>query len=117
VRSERLQFSRQRLAYGHRERRGDADVMQHAFVIVQPEEQRTDGIGDTLVPAKTGDDAVGRPRVLDLEHRALPRLIGCDFGLGDDAIESRALESFEPFSGNAPVARHGRQVDGRANAG
>ena len=61
-------------ALRHRERGRDADVMQRALVVVQPEQQRPDERARTgLVPAEAGDDAVGGARVLDLEHRALAR--------------------------------------------
>src|SRR5438128_3842917 len=40
VRPQRLQLLRKLLARLHRERGRDADVMQRAFVVVQPEEQR-----------------------------------------------------------------------------
>ena len=59
------------------ERRRDADVMQHARVVVEPEQQRADErVLAALVPAEARDDAVRGARVLDLHHRALARQVG-----------------------------------------
>ena len=52
------------------------------LLVVEPEQQRADQhVLARLVPAEAGDDAVGGARVLDLEHRALARLIGASAGL------------------------------------
>ena len=48
----------------------DADVVQHAVVVVEPEQQRADALA-VLVHAEAGDDAVGGAQVLHLEHGAL----------------------------------------------
>ena len=69
--------------------------------------------GPVLVPAEAGDDAVGRALVLDLEHRPLARLVRRVEPLGDDAVETGALEPVEPVRGGRPVARRRRQVDRR----
>ena len=80
--AQRLQLLRELLARRHRERRRDADVVQHAVIVVEAEQQRADGVLAALVPAEAGDHAVGGARVLDLEHRALARLVGAlDSGL------------------------------------
>ena len=67
-------------AAGHRERRGDADVVQAAGVVEQAEQERADRLGPALdaalVPAQAGDDAIGGALVLDLQHRPLARLVG-----------------------------------------
>src|SRR3712207_7090788 len=42
---------------GHGERRRHPDVLQHARVVVQPQQQRPDD-RPALVPAEPGDDAV-----------------------------------------------------------
>jgi hypothetical protein len=69
---QRLEFGGQLLPPGHRERRGHADVVQPRLLVEQPEEQRADELTfPGLVPSEPGDDAVGCPRVLHLEHRPL----------------------------------------------
>ena len=80
---------------GHREGRRDADVLQVAGVVVEPEQQRADD-RPALVPAEPGDHAVRRPHVLDLGHQPLVRAVGQVGGLGDDAVEAGALERLEP---------------------
>ena len=80
-----------------RERRGDADVVERALVVVQPEQQRADvRARPVLVPAEAGDHAVGGALVLDLEHRPLAGLVRRVEPLGDDAVEPGALEPLEP---------------------
>jgi hypothetical protein len=69
------------------------------------------------VPAEAGDDAVGRPGVLDLEHRPLARLVDAGGGFGDDAVEAGALEPGQPIGGNGGVGCDRRQVNGRQHAG
>ena len=56
----------------------DADVLQLAGVVVEPEQQRADGAcrSPRLVPAEAGDDAVALALVLHLQHHALVRLVG-----------------------------------------
>jgi len=51
--------------------------------------------------------------VLDLEHRALARFVRRVLGLRNDAVESRVFELVQPFRRDRPIARDGRQVDGR----
>ena len=46
-----------------------------------------------LVPAKAGDDAIGRARVLDLDHRALAGLVVAVRRLRDHAVEAGAFEA------------------------
>ena len=84
----------------HRERRRHADVVQRAVVVVEAEQQRADQLaGAVLVPAEAGDDAVGGAHVLDLQHRALARLVRAARRLGDHAVEPGALEAVEPVGG------------------
>src|SRR5579862_6523211 len=96
VLAKRLELLDERMARRHRERRRDADVLQAATIVEQPEQQRADGVSSALVPAKSGDDAVSRARVLDLDHRADAGLIARAFRFGDDAVQARALESRQP---------------------
>ena len=92
-------------------------MMERARVVEQAEQQRPDvGARPVLVPAEPGDDAIGRPLVLDLEHRPLARLVRGIEPLGDDAIETGALEPLEPVGGGRPIAGRRRQVDGRLGA-
>ena len=108
VRDERLELGDEARPSGHRERRGDADVMQATVVVVESEEQRTHDPA-ALVPAEARDDAVGRALVLDLEHRPLVGLVRAVERLGDDTVEARALEAGEP------VVRHGDVRRGRSD--
>ena len=110
---QRRQLRGELLAHRHRERRRDADVMQRPLVVVQPEQQRADRILSALVPAKTGDDAVGRARVLDLDHRALAGLVGAVVRLRDHAVEAGAFEALQPLGGDLAIARHRREVERR----
>ena len=82
--------------------------MQRALIVVQPEKQRPDGVGRRFVPPEPGDDAVGGPGVLDLEHRALAGLIRGICRLGDDAVETGAFEALEPL---------GRDTSDRGSSG
>ena len=64
------------LRVGHRERRGDADVMQLARARRRARAAASPRASlPALVPAEAGDDAVGGARVLDLDHRALAGLV------------------------------------------
>ena len=99
-----------------RERRGDADVVQRALVVVEPEQQRADQrAGALLVPAEAGDHAVGGAHVLHLEHRALARLVGGVARLGDHAVEAGALEAVEPVA-RRPRGRACRASGARGGA-
>ncbi len=85
-----------------------------AAVVEEPKEQRPDvGLRSVLVPAEPGDHTVGRPLVLDLEHRPFARLVGRLEQLGDDAVEARAFEPVEPVGRQRAVGRGGREVDRR----
>ncbi len=93
-----------------RERADAPDVVQLAVRVGEREQQRSDAIA-ALVHAITDDDGFGRALVLDLEHRALARLVDVGATLRDDAVEPRALELLEPATCLLGVARRTRQVD------
>ena len=103
VLAQRRQFVSQLPAHRHREGRGDADVLQHAGVVVQAQQQRAHGILAVAVPAKARHHAIGGARVLDLEHRALAGLVGRVLGLGDHAVQARRPRS--AAASRAPRAR------------
>ena len=113
VHAQRRQLLGQLLAHRHRERRRHADVLQAAAVVVEAEQQRADLVVAALVPAEAGDDAVGGARVLDLDHRALARLVGGVDRLGDHAVEAGALEALEPLGRQRAIVGHRREVDRR----
>src|SRR5262245_49811526 len=70
--TQRRELGHQLSSRLHRERGGDADVVQRALVVVQAEKQRSDQrVLPVLVPAETRHHAVGGARVLDLDHGAL----------------------------------------------
>src|SRR5262249_37847920 len=111
VRAQRRELADELLADGVAERGGDADVVQGPVVVVETEQERADHrAGAVLVPAKAGDDAVGGPRVLDLDHRALTRTIWRVQALGHHAVEPGALEAPEPVLGERAIPRRGRDV-------
>ena len=94
------------------ERARDPDVMERALVIEQPQEQGADvRARPVLVPSEASDDTIRRALMLDLEHRALAGLIRRVELLGDDTIETGALEVIEPFGRERAVAGGRRQVD------
>src|SRR5438105_4790607 len=49
--------------------------------------------------------------MLDLEHRALSRLIRGRRGLGNHAIKAGALEALQPVEREVAFARHRREVE------
>jgi len=86
--------------------------MQPLLLVIQAEEQRSDGlVFPVLVPAETRDDTVGRPDVLDLDHRALARLVRRAGGLGHHAVQPRPFEARQPLERLRAVARHRGQMD------
>jgi len=98
-----------------RERRDAADIAQRAVVVVEADEERSDA--DTaLVDAVAERDDVGGARVLDLQHGALVRLVGVVETLGDDTVETRALELREPASGGRGIVARAGQVHRRLDA-
>src|SRR3954451_17368354 len=72
--------------------------------------------GPVLGPAESGDDAVGRALVLDLEHRPLAGLVRALEALRNDAVEPGALEPIEPVRGERAIEGRGGQVDRRLDA-
>src|SRR5690606_7065602 len=97
----------------HRERRRHADVLEDALLVVEAEQERADRIAARLVKAKARDDAIRRAHVLDLDHRALARLVVLVLALRDDAVESRAFEALEPTERRRAIARRRRDVERR----
>src|SRR6185369_14508184 len=93
------------------------DVVQRAAVVVETEEQGADErAGTLLVPAEAGDDGVRAAHVLHLDHGALAGLIGGALVLGDDAVETGALEAPKPLLRHRASPIAGRDVDGAAGA-
>src|SRR5262249_20552390 len=66
-RAESLEFQRERLLVGRRDRRGEAHVVQEAILAVEAEQERSDH-GFALVIPETADHAVGAAIVFDLLH-------------------------------------------------
>src|SRR5262249_7214814 len=89
-RDELLELDRQRFLVVAGYRRGEADVMQKAVVVIEPEQQRADHQFALIVP-EAADHAVRTAVVLDLLHSgAVARAVFQVRALGDDAIECRA---------------------------
>ena len=61
-------------------------------------------------------DDVGGAGVLDLQHRALVRLVGVVEALGDDAVQTRSLELGEPASRGRGIFGRPGHVHGRLDA-
>jgi hypothetical protein len=97
----------------HRERPDHADVGEHPRVVVQPKQERPDGIGAALVEPVPGHDAVGRALVLDLEHHPPVLLVGPLERLGHHPVEPGPLELVEPPPRDLHVGRGRRDVDRR----
>ena len=78
VLAERRQLLDELPAHRHRESRSDADMLEHAAVIVESQEQRADRVPSALVPAESGDHTVGRARrASPSSWRACPADRGC----------------------------------------
>src|SRR5688500_18168146 len=112
---QRLQLFDERLACSHRERGSHADVVQPAFVVVETQEQRADGVRAALVPSETGDDAVGGARVLYLEHRALAGHVRLIVRLCNDTIEPCAFEPLQPLGRQFSIASDRCEIHGRCD--
>src|SRR5258707_10916328 len=109
---QRLQFGDQLFALGGTERRGVPDVLKGAFAVIQTEQQRAERLAvGRLTPAD--DHAIGRALMLDLHPQALAGHVGACPGLRHHAIESSALEAFEPLSRRRAVTRVGSKKDRR----
>ena len=101
-------------------------MVERALVVVQAEQQRADvRARAVLVPAEAGDDAVGGALVLDLEHRALARLVRRVEPLGDRrrrgrrprtgrTSRRRARGRASPASGGSAARRAPRTASSRA---
>src|SRR5262249_17247668 len=112
---ERLELLREAAAHGCRERGREPDVVEITRLVVQPEEEGADELArPALVPAEARHHAVGRARVLHLDHHALAGLVRRALVLGDDPVETRALEPMEPVLGRGPVAGARGEVDAAA---
>jgi hypothetical protein len=73
ARAQRLEILRQLPPRRHVEGGRHANMMQTATVVVQTQQQRSDErVAPVLVPAETGDDAVGGADVFDLSIARLP---------------------------------------------
>src|SRR5205085_1032090 len=69
------------------EARADADVLQLAGVVVQAEQQGTNGaLLAAFVPTESGDDTIAFALVLHLEHGALVGLVGAVRRLRNHAV-------------------------------
>ena len=88
-------------------------------VVEQAQQQRADvRARSVLVPAEAGHGAVGRPRVLDLEHRPLAWLVHAGQWLGHDTVKAGALEALEPVAWRRSASKRcRRQVDRRLRLG
>src|SRR5688572_3167454 len=92
--------------------------MQRARIVVKTEEQRPDHRSPAvLVPAKASDYAVGRARVLHLDHRSLAGAVWRVESLGHHAVEPCAFEALEPILSKRAVTRRGRKMNGSARSG
>src|SRR2546421_3651814 len=108
----RLELFGELLAHRRREAARHPDVVERPLVVVEAQEQRPDAV-TVLVRAEPGDDAIGRPLVLDLEPGAFVLAVLPRARLGDDAVEAGALELLEPVGGNRRVGGRGGEMDGR----
>src|SRR5207253_8424048 len=88
------------------ESRGVPDDAQLAAVVVQPQDQRSDGVGLLAEPERR-DNHVRGPHALDLSHPGpLARLVGRLALLGDDSLGLPR----QPGSRRLPVWGHRRQL-------
>ena len=93
-------------------------MLKGAFLIVEAEKQRAHTRAcSILMPAKTCDGAIGCPRVLYFDHRALAGLVDPALGFRDHTIETSAFEPREPIRCGLPIAGHRREIDRRRDAG
>src|SRR2546427_3908590 len=87
-------------------------MVQSSAVVIESQQERAHQCFRTLlVPAETGHDAIGRPDMLDFDHRALAGLIDRALVLGDDTVEPSPFEAMEPVLRHGPVATAGRDMD------
>ena len=117
VGDQRLHLGEQLLAPGHRERPDHPDRGQHAALVVQPEQQRADGVRAGLVHPVAGDHAVAGALVLDLGHHPLVGLVGLVELLGDQPVQPGPLELLEPGPRQLVVVGDRGEVDRRLAPG
>ena len=104
-----LQFPGQGKAIVLVDRRGEADVIELAFVVVETQQERADQRLRFEI-AEASDYAVGGALFLDLLHPgALAGLVGQIAALGDYAIESDS--HVKPFLGDREICGRGRKAD------
>src|SRR5262245_40189518 len=108
----RLELLGELLPQGRGEAARHPDVVQRPLVVVQTEEQRPDAVA-VLVGPEAGDDAVGGALVLDLEPGAFVLAVLARARLGDNPVETGALELLEPLGCDLRVLGHRGDVDRR----
>jgi hypothetical protein len=108
--AQRLDHLRKLFSRLHRERRCHTDVMQHARVVIEAQQQGANQPGGAFVPAKAADHTVCGPNVLDLQHDPFAGRIRQLGAFRNDAIQTRAFESLEPRDSKLSLARHGGQM-------
>jgi hypothetical protein len=87
-------------------------VLERARVVVEAEEERARERA-VAQPPEAGDNAVGRPFLLHLQHRSPPGLVRELAVLGDHAVDAAALQALEPPRRNRPLLRERRDVNRR----
>ena len=118
VLAQGLELLRELAAHRHGEGRGHAHVMERARRVVEAEQERPHAlVAAVLVPAEPRHHAVRGAHVLDLDHRALARLVERLLVLGDHAVEAGALEAMEPVLRDAAIAGARGEVDAPGRAG
>ena len=85
---------------GNGQVRDDADVVQPLVLVVEPEDQRADCRPGEQ--PQTGHDTLHRPFELDLDHRALSRLVTEVVGFRDDAVHAATAIRRQPSSRPPP---------------
>ena len=96
--------------------RGEADMVQQAFRVVQTQQQGADFRSAAQI-AKAPDNAIGGPQALDLDHRPLAAQILSVQPLGDNPISSVAVEIIEPSRRLGKIARAWRDDQLSRNRG
>src|SRR6202035_2674711 len=92
------QKSHQLLTFSLREARAHADVLERPRRVKQAEQKRPDRRAVVaFVPSKARHHAIAVALMLNLEHRALVRLISARNRLGHNPVEARAFKAPEPI--------------------
>ena len=84
---EGLELRRQRRAILVGDSRREADMVELAVSVVEPEQERADLLAAGAI-AEAADHAVGGTMLLDLHHRPLAGDVGSVALFGHDAVES-----------------------------